>query len=385
MGLSENKTIMIFSAYYPPHVGGVERYAAQLSKSLIKKGHKVIVVTSAINGQAGKEESSGIIIYRLPSWDLIQNRYPLPVPFKSRKLLKEIEKINVDYYIANMRIYPLTLIGGNIAARNKKPFILIDHATGHFSVNNRFLDKIGEAYEHVFTKFTDRHVTAYYGVSRAVSVWLAHFGLKSSGEIYNGVDGEIEAGGDADTFQKDGLPDDAFIFVYAGRLIEDKGIKILTAAFCKISERHPRARLYIVGEGKLLSELKSAYHKQKKIIITGQAGHNFVMNLLQRADCVVLPSYYPEGLPTIILEAGLMKCAVIATPKGGVTEVIENDRTGLIVEPKSETALYQAMELLINNDALSSELANDLHNKIISGFTWDKITTGLIRELETYG
>ncbi|MEG2054336.1 MAG: glycosyltransferase, partial [Oscillospiraceae bacterium] len=71
-------TFCFFSAQYLPTVGGVERYTNSLAKKLVQRGHKAIVVTSAICGQPKEEISpEGIKIYRLPVFPLMGGRFPV--------------------------------------------------------------------------------------------------------------------------------------------------------------------------------------------------------------------------------------------------------------------------------------------------------------------
>ena len=92
------------------------------------------------------------------------------------------------------------------------------------------------------------------------------------------------------------------------------------------------------------------------------------MSLYNVTDIFVHPSMYPEGLPTSILEAGLMKCAIIATPRGGTVEVIENNVDGLIVEENVED-LIDKLETLLKNKEKISEYKEKIHSKVKNIFS----------------
>ena len=74
----------IFSAQYVPHVGGIERYTEQLSKTLVSRGHEVDVVTNNTDGVEEFISIDGLTVVRLPCIPLFSGRFPLPKPCGSR-------------------------------------------------------------------------------------------------------------------------------------------------------------------------------------------------------------------------------------------------------------------------------------------------------------
>ena len=96
------------------------------------------------------------------------------------------------------------------------------------------------------------------------------------------------------------------------------------------------------------------------------------MKLYNSCDIFVYPSMYAEGLPTSILEAGLMKCAVIATDRGGTVEVITHKKDGLICEENTES-IYNNIKFLLDNSNLIQDYSEKLHSRIIENFTWNAI------------
>lgn len=117
--------------------------------------------------------------------------------------------------------------------------------------------------------------------------------------------------------------------------------------------------------GPILNEIKE---KNPDLKLTGRINHDEVMNLLDRTDIFVHPSE-SEGMPTAILEAGLMKCAVVATPVGGTTEIIPSEEVGKICDLEVES-IKEKMEELILDKEKREKLQNNIHNRIIENFTW---------------
>ena len=89
------KTIAIFSGYYLPHLGGVERYTYNLAKKLNKMGNRLIIVTSRYDKSLKEiEETEYAKIYRLPTAKIFCERYPINIKNKRRENLAFLFCIN---------------------------------------------------------------------------------------------------------------------------------------------------------------------------------------------------------------------------------------------------------------------------------------------------
>ena len=100
------KTYIIFSAFYLPHLGGVERYVYNLAKKLIGKSNKVIIVTSNINSTVSHEIIDGCEVFRLPCIKQLNARFPiLKINREFYQLVKELRKKEPDFIIVNTRFY----------------------------------------------------------------------------------------------------------------------------------------------------------------------------------------------------------------------------------------------------------------------------------------
>ena len=144
-----NKTYCFFSARYLPYLGGVERYTYNLAKELISLGNNVIIITSLIGTEPIYEENKCLKIYRLPSFRLLDGRFPVVKNNKDvKKIFSEINKNPIDYVVINTRFYLLSYWGAVFAKKSKIQAIVIEHGTGHFTVNNKLFDFVGHIYEH---------------------------------------------------------------------------------------------------------------------------------------------------------------------------------------------------------------------------------------------
>lgn len=141
---------------------------------------------------------------------------------------------------------------------------------------------------------------------------------------------------------------------------QDKGAFDLLSAFAKLPEPYRlRAKLILAGNG----DLESAKQLATELNIAAQVTiHSWLTptqrdTLLETSDVFVLPSYN-EGLPMSMLEAMAWGLSVIVTPVGGIPEVIQHKRNGLLVQPGNQSELTSAMQTLIHDDALRLSLGS---------------------------
>ena len=156
-------------------------------------------------------------------------------------------------------------------------------------------------------------------------------------------------------------------FIYLGRLEEYKGIKELIAAFQEISPKHKDAILHIYGTGPLADYCKQ--HQTSQIIY-----HGFTDQPLAKvaaAEIFVLPSYI-EGLSLALIDATMLKKAIITTNIDGNPEVVQDSLNGLLVPAKDQQALARAMNKLLENPALVQVFARASREKYLRDFDFSK-------------
>jgi len=372
--------ICVFTGYYYPHFGGVEKYTSGLSTHLNLNGYRVIIVTSNTENVAESETINHVEILRLPVFPLFKKRYPVPNFFSGRywELMKIIRNQNIAYFILNTRFYITTFLGLRLAAGKKMRCLLIEHGTGHLVTKNPVIDFFAAQYEHFLTARIKKYQPVFYGVSEACTRWLRHFSLSAEGIIYNGVDRSIALNTTPIFRRLFNIPDDHILFSSASRLIPEKGVLELVNAFTTFSTAHANAHLFLAGDGPLLESFTRRFQNHFQIHILGKLKYGEVMNLFGESDIVIVPSRYPEGLPTVILEAGLAGCAVITTDVGGSSEVIDTREFGLLIKNCDEGELLSAMDELYNDEKLRKTMAENLRNKVIKQFDWGLITKNLL-------
>jgi glycosyltransferase involved in cell wall biosynthesis len=141
---------------------------------------------------------------------------------------------------------------------------------------------------------------------------------------------------------------DEFIFLFIGRLLTDKGIYELIRAYEKLKKENLKVKLIIVGspdEGNPNSISKGELEKWiKEGLIEWYGFQEDVRPFYCMADCVVLPSYYREGVPRVLLEAMAMEKSIITTDAPGCKNVCVDRVNGFLVKPRDVESLYLAMK-----------------------------------------
>lgn len=374
------QTIAIFSGYYLPHLGGVERYTYNLAKKLKNMGYKIIIVTSRYDENLKEiEDTEYAKIFRLPTYKIVSSRYPINKQNKRcKELLEMVKQENVNSAIIQTRFWTTSYIASKFISKNNIPACLIEHGSTHFTVNNKILDFFGEKYEHILTNSIKKRVKDYYGVSKKCTEWLKHFNIEAKGVFYNSVNSE-----EIEEYSKFINKDTGKINItYTGRMIEEKGVLRLIDAFKNLNEKYDNLELSLAGEGPILEKIIQETKDIKNIHILGKISHDEVMKLLGRTNIFVNPSHFSEGLPTTILEAGLMECAVVATPMGGTTEIISDDSLGYICGFETQE-IQEKIEKLINEPEIVKDMSIKIKQKVKEQFSWD-ITAKKIAETIKY-
>jgi glycosyltransferase involved in cell wall biosynthesis len=181
------------------------------------------------------------------------------------------------------------------------------------------------------------------------------------------------------TRQEYGLDQEDFVFVNVCRLVNDKGINELVGAFCRLARDNSGIKLVLVGGSKgesdlLPRETLDTIEAHDQIIALG--ARKDVRPFLSMADAFVFPSYR-EGFPNVVLEAGAMGLPAIVTDINGSNEIIVEGKNGVIIPPKDETALLQAMQTFIKDRSLLKRLAKVARPMIVNRFersaVWDAV------------
>lgn len=168
-------------------------------------------------------------------------------------------------------------------------------------------------------------------------------------------------------------PTDAPVLIFVGSLTPEKRLDRLLRLTQQVRLQMPKLRLWLVGSGPLESTLRQQVDSLSIAESVSFLGtQNNVANYLNAADLFVLTSD-TEGIPGVILEAGLLNLTVVATHVGGVPECVLDGDTGVLVDRQDEQRLAEVVSGLLHDSARRQKLGAKAKSWVEANFTIDKI------------
>src|SRR3569833_614971 len=173
---------------------------------------------------------------------------------------------------------------------------------------------------------------------------------------------------DADRAQWAAEPGPTLLFL--GHLLPEKGVYELVEAFAQLAQRFPGLKLVLggVGQTDTVRELASRLGVGQRVELPGWLGPESKNAALAGSTIFLLPSYH-EGMPMALLEAMSWGVPVIATPVGGIPQIVKHEANGLLIPPADVGALTTAIARLLEDPALRIRLGHAARTTIVSGFS----------------
>ena len=164
------------------------------------------------------------------------------------------------------------------------------------------------------------------------------------------------------------------IILSVSNLIASKGLDLNIKAISQLTEKYPDLKYLVIGAGPEMSALKQLTHDlslDAQIEFLGELPHAKVMEYMAIADIFSLPSWQ-EGFGVVYLEAMAHGKAVIGCCGEGITDVIENNKTGLLVKPRKVKSLIGAIAFLLENLERAHEIGERAKKLVLENYTWEK-------------
>lgn len=180
--------------------------------------------------------------------------------------------------------------------------------------------------------------------------------------------------------KKLGIKEDDFVFVFIGRIVNDKGMHELALSMKKLNQDYPHCKVILVG--RFEQELDPLPEEDVQYFQTNESIKCVGVQMEVRpyyaaADALVFPSYR-EGFPNVVLEAGAMGLPSIVTDINGCNEVIEEGVNGVIIPSKDADALYNAMKYFLDNSQKVQEMAKSSRKVIQERFEQKDLWNALL-------
>jgi len=323
-------TIVLLSAFLTPFRSGAEACVEEVAMRLADAFDITIVTARLTHALPEDDPFKGKVKVRRVGLGIPADKwlFPFLAPFAVWRLKPQIVHAVLESYAG------LALLFSRLFVPRAKTILTCQ------STNTTFL-----------VKGMHRHVDRVTVISAALLKRAQSFGRTDALLIPNGV------GIAATNLACERHPKVKHRILFVGRLEPMKGVDVLLKAFARVDPSF-HAELRIVGSGSergRLEEMAQALQLSGRVTFTGYVPSAQIFGEYAEAEifCGLSRS---EALGNVFLEAQAAGCAVVATRVGGIPDIVDHERTGLLVQPDDVEGAIQAIELLLTDTRKRSEL-----------------------------
>jgi len=367
--------ILMLSQFYPPTIGGEERHVADLSADLAARGHQVAVATLWHKGFPRFENVKGMRVHRIrgtlqrmEALFSYKDRQFAP-PFTDPEVLWALRHIISEerpdiIHAHNWIVHSFT----PLKAWSKARLVMTLHDYSLVCVQKRLMHFGARCSGPGFMKCLSCAAN-FYGIGKGVPSTLANF---TWGEIErrvvdmflpvsrsvaeqtqltkrgvpfrivpNFIPDNVETPEENTAALLAQLPENDFL-LYVGDVMPDKGVDVLLQAHAKLNNSMP---LVLIGRP-VPGFLE---HLPPNVLHLGRWPHSAIMQAWSRCTLALIPSICPDACPTVAMEAMTMGRPIIASRIGGLTDIVVDGKTGLLVSPDDPQELQEAIQSLLDN------------------------------------
>lgn len=388
--------VLIFTETYLPVVGGGERQAEVLAEGLRARGITVSLLTRRSDPTLPKTERiGGVDVYRLPpagrgqmkKWGLVWSCIPALIRLRGKYDL---------VFVSGFRIVGMSAV---LVAKSLGKAVVLKadsqgEMSGEFFANG--LKRIGMTPAsppfRLFLALRNmvlRRADACVAITDGVADELTNAGVRPElvHPIPNAVDTKRFRPASEEerlTLRSElGIPRDDTLVIYTGRLVSYKGLPLLLRVWKKVRADRKDVHLLLVGSGGLdihnceaeLREYVRRHRLQDSVQFTGNVDN--VPDYLRASDVFVLPSD-DDAFPSSLVEAMACRLPVVVTPVGAMGDIVEHERSGLLVSPGDDAGLLEALLLLLGDRRLRDRLGAAGQQCVAESYGADFVTARML-------
>lgn len=363
-------------------IGGATENTLLTAKGFIEKGYKVDILTGPNISSEGDMYSLakrfGINVITLSTLKREINGFSDFISLL--KIYRFIRKN--EYNLVHTHSSKAGIIGRVAAKMARTPIVIHTiHGLPFHDYQKYFLNKLYILIEKIGAHFSDKIIT--------VTEKIISDSLKKGISFKNKYK-VVRSGFDLSSFSQNdfnkkeirkrlGISDEGIVIGKIARFSELKGYKYLIEAIPKIISVDPNIKVLLVGSGELENQIKGVVEDlslQKNIIFTGLIEYEKIPEIISVLDILVHTSLL-EGLARVIPQAYLLKKPVVSFDIDGASEVVLNNKTGFLVEPRNSEQLASAIIELIKNQKLRERFGENGYNLIRENWSQEKMVDDL--------
>lgn len=339
--------------------GGTERNVSMFCRNIDRTKFLPEVWILRGGGELEQEvKASGIVVKNL-------DRQSARSPIFACKTARQIAKADFDVVHAFLPAIGVYAALARMIFRMSRPLVYSMGASG-IEVPNHFE-------EWLFKKFFSRRFDRSIVNSKSVAQYAEGMGFSPSSMtlIPNGHDfNRFTTPLDRNAIRASlGVESSQKLICCVGRFIDSKRLCDLVDAMKALVPNHSNLRAILIGDGPTKNEITEQIKKLNLEQHISLLGHRRdVPDLMRASDMFVFPSE-TEGLPNSIIEAGLAKLPIVTCVAPGIVDVVENEKTALMVPTRDPNALAAAMKRLLDDATLSKNLAENAHRHMLETYS----------------
>lgn len=397
--------ILLASYFHLPSVGGLWNYMEQLARGLRMKEHEVdILARDPVSGNyyiqnrgffLDVQRVKNVVSLRVNHF--FKQQVPDMDPWiQEREIERYSYELAASYF--NLNEYDLIHtqdIIATMALSRVKPKNTPLITTIHGSLHDEYSDKRMIAEEHTLS-FHYSIAQEYFGATSSnitivPSYWFKNYITSKFGipdhhlaVVYHGIDA-VQFFKRMQTETAFLAPPDKYILACVARLSPEKGHIYLLDALGQLKKNRHDWICWIIGDGPLRTELEQTckhLNIAEEVIFLGD--RDDVPALLNQADIFVLPSLQ-ESLSYAVIEAQIAGKPIVTTDVGGLPEVVEHGKTGLLSSAGQSDPLCQNLARLLDDEMLRRNLAQNAKRFSERNWTLDTMIENTVNIYKRYG
>ena len=360
--------ILIAADLHWPTINGVATFSRNLAKGLSERGHEVLVIAPSQTGKAYDEYDGNHVVKRVKStiFPFYQNFRISPMPNKEvQDIIQEFEP-DVIHIQMMMWIGIAAMKYGN---KYEIPIVATNHAIPDNLLDNlRLIAPVSKSISYALNQYGTRFFAKadYVTLPTQAAIDMLGGGARipvAVEPVSNGIDlSRFEpTKAAASIYSNFGIPTDAPVISYVGRIDSEKHLYVLLEAFAKLRDAGSGAHLLIVGDGTNREHLQNLAYEldiAKHVTFTGRVSDDEIIALHKVGDVFCMPS--PAELQSIAtLEAMASGKPVVAIDAGALAELCQDGKNGIICEKDDVDGIATALTTLLEDKKLRAKYAKE--------------------------
>ena len=382
--------VLVLAWEFPPRlVGGIARHVAELYPKIVELNHEVHLITVEFADAPKYEIIEGIHVHRVSvaagndffHWIVNMNQSMGQYGGELIQKEKNFDLIHGhDWLVGDAAIA--------IKHAFKIPLIATIHATesGRNNGIHHHEQKYIDSKEKILVANAWRTIVCSQYMRQEVAKTL-HCPEDKIDVVYNGIRAEkknLDKDFDYKTFRRRFAHDDQQIVYYVGRMTHEKGVSVLLNAAPQIlKEMNGKVKFVIIGGGNVEGLKQQVKHLDiwHQCYFTGFMADQDLDKFQTIADCAVFPSLY-EPFGIVALESFAARVPVVVSDTGGLSEIVEHDRTGVVTHKNNPDSLAQGILKVLKNPDYAQTLVKNAYRSLSNHFDWHQLAE---QTLNVYG